>query len=273
MLEILKKYNETENLNILIGIPAYGGTIQTGFTQSLLELQSLFLKYHVRHYIYWVTGESLIPRARNAILAKFNKDRDFTHLFFIDTDITFKVESVVNLIITNLELCGISYPKKNINWDRVKYLIKNDADDRTLFNSMSDMNYNLVYHKNEKGIYLNKIGSFIESKDVPTGFMLIKRIVVDLLILNYPEFEYINNVSGYGNDCKFYDFFKCGVVDGYYLSEDYYFCYLCRQIGLELFLDSESTLMHTGKMDYYGCLKNFLHDDRFNQDVNIIRKN
>ena len=74
MLELLQKLNKTENINILIGIPAYGGTIQTGFTQSLLDLQSLFITNNVRHYIYWVTGESLIPRARNSILAKFNKD-------------------------------------------------------------------------------------------------------------------------------------------------------------------------------------------------------
>ena len=272
MLELLKKLNKTENINILIGIPAYGGTIQTGFTQSLLDLQSLFITNNVRHYIYWVTGESLIPRARNSILAKFNSDREFTHLFFIDTDITFKVESVINLLLTNFELCGVSYPKKNINWDRVKHLIKNNADDKKLFNSMSDMNYNLVYYKNEKGTYLNKIGGFIESKDVPTGFMMIKRIVVDLLVLNYPQYEYTNNVSGYGNTCKFYDFFKCGVVDNIYLSEDYYFCYLCRKIGIDLFLDTESTLVHTGKMDYFGCLKNFLQEDSFNADLKILRK-
>ena len=271
MLDLINKFNNSENINILIGIPAYGGTIQTGFTQSLLELQKVFLQNNIKHELYWVTGESLIPRARNSILAKFHNCRQYTHLFFIDTDITFRVETFLNLLLTNFELCGVSYPKKSLNWDRIKELIKNNADDRLLFNSMSDMNYNLEYKKNKKGIYLNKIGGFVESKDVPTGFMLIKRVVVDLLVLNYPELEYINNVSGYGNDFKFYDFFRCGVVDKIYLSEDYYFCHLCKKIGIQLFLDTESTLVHSGKMDFYGCLKNFLHGDKHNQDVKILK--
>lgn len=271
MLEYLNKYNQTENLNILIGIPCYGGNLQVGFTQSILELQKVLMLNNIRHKLHWISGESLVPRARNSILAYFNHYKEYTHLFFIDTDITFKIESVVNLIISNIELCGISYPKKFINWQRTKQLIKNDVSDIELYNSMSDMNYNFIYHKNEKGVYLNKIGSFIESKDVPTGFMMIKRIVVDLLILNYPESQYQNNVSGYGNECKFYDLFKCGVVNNVYLSEDYYFCYLCREIGIQLFLDVESTLVHTGKYDYYGCLKNFLYGDKYNTDHNIMR--
>lgn len=271
MLDLIKKLNETEKLNIMIGIPAYGGTIQTGFTQSLLELQKIFLELNIKYYLHWITGESLIPRARNSIISKFHNDRQFTHLFFIDTDITFKIETFLNLLLTNFELCGVSYPKKSINWGRVRHLVKNDADDLTLYNSMSDMNYNLEYKKDKRGIYLNKIGGFVESKDCPTGFMLIKRIVVDLLVLNYPELEYKNNVSGYGNDFKFYDFFKCGVVDKIYLSEDYYFCHLCKKIGIQLFLDTESTLVHSGKMDFYGCLKNFLHGDKYNADVNIMR--
>jgi hypothetical protein len=271
MLDLLQKYNKSENLNILIGIPAYGGIVQTGFTQSLIDLVSCFVTNNIRHYVYWITGESLIPRARNSILAKFHNDKDFTHLFFIDTDITFKIETVINLIISSLELSGVSYPKKNINWNRTKHLIKNNVSDLELYNSMSDMNYNLRYHKNDKGVYLNKIGGFIESKDVPTGFMMIKRIVVDLLVLNYPEFEYTNNVSGYGNEYKFYDFFKCGVVDNIYLSEDYYFCYLCREIGIQLFLDCESTLVHTGKMDFYGCLKNFIYGDKYNSDIECLK--
>lgn len=270
MLEYLNKYNKSENLNILIGIPAYGGVVQTGFTQSLLDLVSCFVSNNIRHYVYWITGESLIPRARNSILAKFHNDKDFTHLFFIDTDITFKIETVINLIISNLELSGVSYPKKNINWNRTKHLIKNDVSDVELFNSMSDMNYNLMYYQNKKGVYLNKIGGFIESKDVPTGFMMIKRIVVDLLVLNFPEFEYKNNVSGYGNTHRFYDFFKCGVVNNIYLSEDYYFCHLCRKIGIDLFLDCESTLVHTGKMDFYGCLKNFIYGDKYNTDIECL---
>lgn len=272
MIELLRKINETENLNFLIGIPAFGGMIQTGFTQSLLSLHRLFIENDIRFEFAFISGESLIPRARNSIMAKFLANQTFTHLFFIDTDISFRVESVVNLILSGFELTGVSYPKKQINWERVKHLVKQDVDDKTLMNQMSDMNYNLIFHKNNKGTYLNMLGSFVESKDIPTGFMMIKRIVADLLVLNYPEKKYNNNVAGYNDGDYFYDFFACGVVDGIYLSEDYFFCKLCRDIGIELFLDTQSTLVHTGKQDFVGCLKHFLDDDKFNQDLQMINK-
>jgi len=270
MLEQLRDYLKKENVFILIGIPAYGGNVQTGFTQSILRLQKLFVENGVRHEFSFIAGESLISRARNSIFSNFQSNKEYTHLFFIDSDITFREESVIHLLLSNLELCGVSYPKKELNWERIKHLIKGNAKDIDLFNSMSDMNYNLVYNSNEKGHYVKMVGSFVESKDIPTGFMLIKRIVANLLTLNYPERQYTNNVSGYGKNKTFYDFFAVGVVDGVYLSEDYYFCRLCRDIGITLYLDTESTLVHTGQLDFVGCLGNFLKNDSFNKDNQLL---
>ena len=45
----------------------------------------------------FVGNESLIPRARNMSLAKFIYS-DFTHLLFIDSDIEFPVQAVIDLI-------------------------------------------------------------------------------------------------------------------------------------------------------------------------------
>ena len=270
MLEYLQNYLKKEPVNILIGVPCYGGNAQTGFLQSVMKLQKLFIEQGVRHEFAWISGESLIPRARNSIFQKFSSNKEFTHLFFIDSDITFRVESVINLLLSNLELCGVSYPKKELNWDRIKYLIKKGVNDKDLFNSMSDMNYNLDYLKSDKGYYLNMLGGFVQVKDVPTGFMMIKRIVSDLLMLNYPERKYKNNVAGYGTG-DFYDFFGVGIVNGIYLSEDYFFCDLCRKIGIDLFLDTESTLVHTGQQDYIGCLGNFLKEDNFNKDSKLLK--
>jgi hypothetical protein len=265
LTEINKKYQ----YNIFIGIPCYGGNLNLGFVRSFIELRELFKECNVKSETRWMSGESLISRGRNSLFSEFIRKREYTHFLFIDVDITFSPVSIINLLLCDMELSGISYPKKNINWLKVeKYsnLIKKDINE--FQNKITDMNFNPKYYKNDKGYYMNSIKNLIECKNIPTGMMLIQRVVADLLVFNYGNkegFSYRNNIAGLGNH-KMYDFFKTGVVDNIYLSEDYYFCKLCEDIGIQMFIDPNSTLVHTGNYDFVGCLKYSLQDDSLNRD-------
>jgi len=156
-----------------------------------------------------------------------------------------------------------------INWDKVQKHISNRDDNFKA--KISDMNYNPVVYKHEGKSIMKCIKGFVEVKDIPTGCMLIKRSVVDLLILNYPQRKYINNVSGYG-EYPHYDFFPCGIVENIYLSEDYYFSKLCRDIGIQLYMNPEGYMIHTGKMEYHGKLSNCIGNDALNEDLQLLKK-
>ena len=71
-------------------------------------------------------NESLITRARNELARMFLDDEKFTHLMFIDSDIYFEHDSVDRLYSHDKSIvCGL-YPKKEINWDRVREAVKNN---------------------------------------------------------------------------------------------------------------------------------------------------
>ncbi len=260
-------------MNIFIGIPCYAGNLHANFVQSLMKMSSELLKYKIPHKIEYITTESLISRARNTLTAMFYSNPNYTHFLFLDADLVFHPLAILSLIKSNKQLSGCPYPKKKINWAKAKSIMDDDDKDieKNLMN-ITDINYNL----NCGNIRVEN--TMMEARDVPTGFMLIKRSVITALMLNYPERKFHNNVAGYEesmNEC-FYDFFGTGVVNGFYLSEDYYFCYLCREINIRCWLETGFTFGHIGQNTFYGNLSSqveiFGIEDKLNLDKQLLSK-
>ena len=91
-----------------------------------------------------------------------------------------------------------------------------------------------------------------------TGFMLIKKEVFLSLKKNYQDLKFTprpSSILSGSNNC--YDFFKVGNYKDKkgnvnYLSEDFYFSTLWRDLGGKIFADLTSELSHFGKYKFYG---------------------
>jgi hypothetical protein len=250
-----------KNISLFICVPCYGGNMEVGFVNSLNNLVKELNYFEIRHSINYITSESLIPRGRNSFVSAFLEKKLMSHLLFLDADLEFSPATIIQLIIGNYEICGAPYPKKKINWDITRKLISQNCTNEIIENNTSDLNWNVITPTNENEV-------FIECKDIPTGCMLIQRSVFYALMNKYPERKYKNNVSGY-NGKLFYDFFGVGVVDGVYLSEDYYFCYLCREAGFQLFLDKTAKIGHIGKHIFRADLQSSLDYDLHNLQLDF----
>tara|TARA_R110000796_G_scaffold36615_2_gene93102 strand:- start:619 stop:1380 length:762 start_codon:yes stop_codon:yes gene_type:complete len=253
-------------MNILIAIPCFGGQLYTDFFTSLLKLSDELRIKNIKFEIQTIQNESLITRARNSFCAIFLENPQFTHLLFLDNDLIFNPTNVIELIESGHEIVGCSYPKKNINWDKVKHYSVESIDFIKVMST--DMNYNLK--PNAKG-ECKIINGFIEALDIPTGMMLIDKRSLAAIVNVNRQYHYKNNVAGYKNKNTFYDLFRTGVIDGIYLSEDYYFCRLAIDAGIDLYLNLNATLGHIGNMQYYGnlgsCLK--FSNDSLNLDSRV----
>ena len=264
-------------MSILIAIPCFGGKLEAEFCQSLLLLVSCFKENNIPHEVEFLCNESLISRARNTFINKFYSNPQHSHLLFLDADLVINPLSIISLLKSDKELIGCPYAKKVYNWDKIlKYIKENptltsEEIHKKSLSLFTDTNYN--FDKNNIEIE----GSLIKSKDIPTGCMLIRRSVITALILKYPERKYKSNIAGQNGD-YFYDFFGVGVVNNVYLSEDYFFCHLCREVGIYPWLETNYTLGHIGRTIFYNNLSeqmvNF-KNDKLNLDIqqlNLIRK-
>lgn len=257
---------------IFIGIPCYGSQLYCQFAQSLLRLVELLTKQEIPHKIEFLGSDSLISRARNSIVAKFYADPNNTHLLFLDSDLMFAPEAVLQMLAHDKELVGCPYPKKVYNWQKVESVLKEkETIDENLKPLLTDINYNLLPQSQDVK------STLVKCKDIPTGFMLIKRSLITTMMMAYPQRKYKNNIAGIdssADDC-YYDFFGTGVINNIYLSEDYYFCHLVRELGIECWLETAFTFGHIGREIFYGNLglqlQHFKNDD-MNMDRQLIKK-
>ena len=113
------------------------------------------------------------------------------------------------------------------------------------------VNYNVNYLNNTLVIKNN----IAEVRHIPTGFMMIQRKTIETLYECSPHTKYVDDV-GLLDDTQnhfAYALFDCAVVDGHYLSEDWYFCNRWASTGGNVHVDVSINLTHTGIEDYVGC--------------------
>lgn len=260
-------------MTIFIGVPCYGSQIYCQFAQCLMRLTTILTKNKIPHVVEFLGSDSLISRARNSIVAKFYSNSNYSHLLFLDADLMFAPESVLKLLNEDKELIGCPYPKKIYNWDKVKSCLNQNSDDlEGIKPLLTDINYNFLSKEDNVKVK----NTIVKCKDIPTGFMLIRRSLITSLMMAYPERKYKNNIAGLNDGDFYYDFFGTGVINGYYLSEDYYFCHLVRSLGIDCWLETAYTLGHIGREIFYGNLGlqlNHFKNDDMNMDRKLLKKN
>jgi len=279
-LKSAKAFVDANKVKVLIGTPCFGGQLHVGFFQSMLDLSNNFTRIGVPFEVMTIGNESLITRARNGIVARFIGDKTLTHLMFIDADITFSWIGILKLIVANKELSGGCYPKKVMNWEKIKANVKraDTIESKELMARSVDYVFNPVYFEEDGKIMAKVENGLVKVKDIGTGFMLIQRSVFSAMMDKYPALKYKNNVAGYHKDEYieyFYNFFAIEIdpESGVLLSEDYLFCKRWREMGSDLWIDLGINLNHTGLLDYVGCLAiNIGEMDLLNQDTQITMR-
>jgi hypothetical protein len=185
----------------------------------------------------------------------FLDDKEFngTHLLFIDSDIGFNINNLKRVIEFNKDVVTCTYPVKGFYWQQLLDRIKKNTDinEQTMRDYLLQFNVNLYPNtKFEMG--------FARVKESATGFMMIKRNVFTTIMDKFPNLKYKPDLrTGIEGSSNAFDFFPVGIYkekDGVnrYLSEDYYFCRLAEECGIEIWTDLSSDITHLGITEYHG---------------------
>jgi len=208
---------------LMIAIPAYDGKLNIKSAFALATLAMDMAKHGAKLYLTQISGCSLITKARNALVADF-LESDATDLLFIDSDIIFKSDDVLRLLALsgNKDITAGAYPRR--------------SKDKKFFTDiyLDDQNQ-IEFH--DGMLRVDRIG---------TGFMLIRRHVLETMKANHPEWGYYNNVNE-RTDCALFDF---ELKNGEYYGEDYTFCNRAKADGFSIYLDPDINLPHIGTEEY-----------------------
>jgi len=262
-IELIKKYIQTKKIQLCILTPCYGSSCNINYVESLIMSINFFKTLNLNYKIYFCHNDSLVSRARNNLMAKAMSDILTTHIIYIDSDIRWDPYDIIKLIMSEKDIIGGIYALKKYNWNKllipnyVSILIDNKRNtqlDSLISDEKMIQNNLLRYNINYKSEQIEINNNMTEVKHLATGFMMIKREVIEKMMKEYSNTKYKDDV-GFLSDTEdkyTYALFDCGVIDNHYYSEDWLFCDRWSKIGGEIWVDITIKLVHYGIESYDG---------------------
>jgi hypothetical protein len=233
---------------VLVATPMYNSQCTSGYTASVVGLFKNYRMYNDLELDFmYGTNEALITYARNMFANIFLKS-DATHLLFIDADIMFNPEEVLKMMMTDKDIvCGI-YPKKKIDWVKVKQFAMQNAN----VENLQGLSNEYLFEPSEN--FEPDENGLVEIQRAGTGMMLIRRNVFETLSDKVNDFELVSPVQSnveFEQDNKYKEFFFTSKNEkNIFLNEDFSFCNLWRENGGKIYGAPWVRLKHIGNHVY-----------------------
>lgn len=207
-------------INVLFATPTFDFSFCAEYQTSMLSTSIHLAQHKIPFRARFVAGMCFIDLARNQLSHHFLNETDCTDLFFIDSDVGWDFRAVKRFLEYPQEVVGGLVPKR---WDEEPY------HDRALTGRV------------ENGL--------IETVEVPTAFLRIKRSVFEKMDEAYPEYaDYHTLDSGK-------PYFQTGYFNKHFHGEDIFFCRQWTALGGSIWIDPDVRFTHRGQKFWEG---NFL---------------
>lgn len=230
-------------MKVIFAIPTITGTVRTETMISLIEAFQLLWAKGIQADIHVLADCPYLPVARNTLAAMFRADTEATDHFWIDYDVGFPAQAVMDLLDRPEDVIAGAY--------RVK------VDDQESYSVVPKLQDSIPIGK-----VIGEQKALIAADFLATGFLRVKRHVYDRLAEAYPELRYEENVVKTLNHpiIEAYDFFATTISQTRkrFTTEDYSFCQRWRDIGGELWIYPDIDFDHIGKKAYAGNFHKFL---------------
>lgn len=211
---------------IFIAIPAYSGAIGAECVASMVPALSALQEAGIGADVCIETGNCHVDDARNSLVRKF-LETDCTDLVFLDEDVGFDPDGLVQLVTADRDVVAGVYPKKQ-----------------------DDTDFPVLTFPGE--LWADKDG-LVEVEGAPTGFMRISRRCLEALREVHEDRAFIGNGDGH----TYHPIFERVIEGARRWSGDYAFCQKWRKMGGKIFVLPELRFTHTGLKVWDGRLADF----------------
>lgn len=232
---------------VFVATPAYDGKVDTDYAMSLAE--SCMHATHVGIGVQAsVMGNgAFIEMARNIFVKAFLQT-DCTHLFFIDSDLKWESRAFVGLIESDRDVCAGLYRRRQEPED---YPVRYCED------------------KDNPGIQVVD-GGWVECDRVPTGFLLIKRHVLEAMVEKADKLT----ISGQGEVPWVFETRKIVTDQGNttFMGEDFSWCDDYReQFGKPIHVWPDFEFTHGGYKCNWHRFMNAQVEAAGEKPINLVR--
>ena len=164
-----------------------------------------------------------VERARNILTASFLAS-PCTHILFCDTDIGFTPEQVDRITSHDVGVVGGLYPLKELSpipkWCSNAHPTKPPV----------------------------RADGLLQVSYIGTGFMCVRRDVFEKIISKIGQ--HLSYIPAGKTEGREYAFWRQGVRDGRFLTEDWQFCQDVNELGGQIFADTQVILTHAGRAEW-----------------------
>lgn len=225
--------------SLLVCTPMHSGMCTSAYTMSILDLQMKCVERGIHFGSYFLDGVSLIGMARDK-LAKVFLESGYDYLLFIDADILFNADEVLEMLRYDVDIIGGVYPKRHIDWNMVVKAARSGVSVEDVPLHASEF----TFHGSKEPV---KIGDrkIVEVEGVGTGMMLVKRNVfleMSKVVKTYTD------VDG-GTNHMFFPIVLDETSNRLW-PEDYSFCNQWKSMGGKIYAAPWIRMKHVGLYDF-----------------------
>jgi hypothetical protein len=253
---------------IMIATPTAGGVAKVPFVVTLADVMRVLMEKGIRcSFVNYDSSD--IVMARNFFAARLLLAEEFTHLLFIDSDMSFSGNLILRFLELNQPVVGCVYTKRQIDLEALRTAIqtavKEGGETRSIedLSSVMDFVIRLDARQGNKRS-LTVTNGFTSVDGVGMGVTLIQRRVftdmIDREVVRKKRGNYPANIRK-----SVYGFFDPIWLEhrGEFLSEDLSFCHRWTQdCGGEVLACIDTTVGHVGQFIYTGVFLEKLRQDK-----------
>jgi hypothetical protein len=239
--------------NILIATPAHGGWVKIQTMDSIFMIQNALAaraSFKFRHI-----SLSDIALARNLLASAFLGDTTYTHLLFVDADMTFTPDVVAALLDADKPVIGAIYPMRRLNLAKFFESAKTMTMERAIA-AASEFAATL----NPGATTINH--GLLPVRGIGMGLCLIRRDALEIMSVSGIPQSKPGHTAGNSDrlDHILFGFFDhLTAPGGGQLSEDYSFCERWRLCGGEIWGLATDHVGHIGEMEFRANFIDRLH--------------
>jgi len=223
-------------IKVLVAAPSYDGKYDVEFIKSLNATIFLAAQHNIQVMPLYLCYDSLVQRVRNRYF-KIAYESDIDALFFIDADIGWKPIDFVKLVLSDKDMIGGGYRKKQDQEELYTFKVKGDTDETFEITPDSD--------------------GLLEVNGLGCGFMKLSKKCVNQLFETEPNYytDGVQSVTKIICDCVVND-------QKHFISEDIVLGFKWQNLGGKVYVDTNVELIHSGNKLYTGNVNKWLADWR-----------